>query len=249
MPSNPATVLDLLSIEVANIVARAAEEAHPRITELLDDGTEFTTQSNKLTLRAKAAHARLLTWPEILPFDWAPISLSREQVSADIIKAGFYGNSCDMYPDVSISGLWNRWRAARLKLLCVIADHQSFESQLETLFEIQQVVDDIFASVPFNMGSKVEAAGMWDAEFVYPNLPGQSVSLGHYHSAAAFGGVSLWYAFESILGVSNYLHSDQRDFAVKQIRRIGTCYDARMPSESELRELRRDQNVRGPPLP
>ncbi|KAI4138428.1 MAG: hypothetical protein L6R39_006790 [Caloplaca ligustica] len=218
MPCNPATLLDAICLQAARVLAAAARSVTP------DTATCF-----KILSRAKAVDSRLATWPSLVPQDWWPIPLDRDMVPTEVAEAGLHGDHCDIYPDISICDSWLNWRFTRLKILGLIADYEQTESKHDAMLEFQQVTDDILAAVPFMLGSKCKPADMFDTVFKYPCLPGTSVLRSHYYSAAAFGGLTLWSPLKTILEHARHLRKDQMQFALQQIRRLGTLYDVRMP--------------------
>ncbi|KAL8951179.1 MAG: hypothetical protein Q9222_002839 [Ikaeria aurantiellina] len=225
MPYNPATLLDFIGLEAANTLAAAVELiSSSRVGEASDDGA---TLSSKLD-RAKAVDAKFSLWPSHVPQEWSPASLPRKLIPQEIIDAGVHGDHCDIYTYISVCDAWNSWRTTRIRILALLGDYDQTGMKRGIVLHIQQLADDILASIPFLLGSKVEAADMYDNSFVYPCLPGQTVSASHYQSAAAFGGITLWVPLRAIVDFMHYMREDQIHFTMRQFRRLGTLYDAKM---------------------
>ena len=223
MPQNPATLLSSIYLEAANVLAFAAKYPAPPSSGLLHDEVV-----SDVLFSAEAVEAKFAAWKMQVPAEWWPTTLLRDSAPQEIIDAGFLGDSCDIYSDTSVCDMWNSFRTTRLRILCLIADYDLMDSMHSTVIQIQQTVDEIFASIPFMLGSKVEPAGMYDTEFVYPSLPGKSVSMSHYQKAAAFGGLTLFTPLITLFSFMRYLRGDQKQFALQQFRRLGCLYDVRM---------------------
>lgn len=226
MPYNPATLLDAMRVPVANLLAATAVHASPGQRESLSDKARF-----EIVSRAKAVYATFESWPSLVPQDWWPIRLQRKLIPQQVIDAGLHGDHCDLYPHTSVCGTWLVWRTSRVRILSLIVDFDQSDSKNDVLPQIQQTADDILASVPFMLGSKSDPAGMYETKFVYPCLPGQTVPVGHYHCAAAFGGLTLWLPLRILLENLRHLRDDQIQFSVQQVRRLGRLYDIRMPNQ------------------
>ena len=226
MPHNPVTLLNTMRISIANALAAAAEFTSADSMDSLSDEVR-----SGLLARANAAHARFETWPALVPQEWWPITLERRLIPQQIIDAGVNGDYCYLYTDVNVCGTWLIWYTSRVRILGLIADLDQSETEYGARLQIQQAVDDLLAAVPFMLGSKTDPADIYDMAFEYPCLPGESVSADHYQSAAAFGGLTLWIPFKTLLEHMRHLRSDQLQFAVHQIRRLGRLYDVRMPDQ------------------
>ncbi|KAL9615051.1 MAG: hypothetical protein Q9167_000474 [Letrouitia subvulpina] len=226
MLQNPAISLDSLSIEVANVVATARNYSSTLSTST-SNITELASDKRRILLRAHIINARLLSWRETVPNEWTPRPLPRHQTLSEIVNAGFYGDYCDIYPELPVCRIWNDWRARRLKILLLIAEFDDKGPATDVVLNIHQVIGDIFASVPFALGSKTEASTMYDTQFRYPCFPGQSVSLNHYRSAAALAGASLHFPLTTALDAMPYLNKEQQKFLTAQLTRLLRCYDVK----------------------
>lgn len=233
MPHNPAIMLDAICVEAANVLAAAAEPTFCSESE----GLRHETTASILN-RAKAVEDRFVAWESRVPEEWWPIPLPREVVPQEIVDAGFHGDYCDVYSNTSVCATLNNFRSTRLRTLCLLASYDQTESRSKRILEIQRTVDDILAAVPYMLGSKSEAAGMYETDFIYPCLPGQSISMAHYQTAAAFGGVTLFGPLGALFSFSRFLRVDQMQFTGQQLRRLGVLYDVRMPPQSGAEPVR-----------
>ncbi|KAI4161529.1 MAG: hypothetical protein LQ342_004813 [Letrouitia transgressa] len=157
MLHSPAVSLDSLSVEVANVVATARNYSL-KLSASSSNDTELASDKRRILLRAQAINARLLSWRKTVPSEWTPLRLSRHQTPTEIVNAGFYGDYCDIYPELPVCRIWNDWRARRLKVLLLIAKFDDGGPATIAILDIYQVIGDIFASVPFALGSKTEAS-------------------------------------------------------------------------------------------
>ncbi|KAL9594180.1 MAG: hypothetical protein Q9219_007178 [cf. Caloplaca sp. 3 TL-2023] len=223
MPYNPATVLDTMRIPLANVLAKSAR--HVSLGTLSDE------IRSEIVADAKAVHATYQSWPSLVPKDWWPIELERGLIPEGIINAGVHGDYCDLYSHTSVCETWLAWRTSRVRILSLIADHDQAESRHNIILQMQETADKILASVPFMLGSKSKPADMYNRDFLYPCLPGETVSTGHYQSAAAFGGLVLWIPLQTLLENMRHLRRDQIQFSLKQVRRLAILYDVRMPAQ------------------
>lgn len=228
MPYNPATLLDAMRMQLANVLATAVEHASPDNVDSLSDERRFKT-----LFRAKAAFSKYDSWPSLVPQDWWPIPLQRDLIPQMIIEAGVYGGHCDLYPSVFVCETWLLWYTSRVRILSLIADLEQLGSDQDTVLQVQQTADNIFAAIPYIFGSKSDPSDMFDTSFTYPCMPGDTVPLNHYQYAAAFGGLALWIPLKSLLESKRHLRIDQTQFALRQICRLGRIYDVRMPSLEE----------------
>ncbi|KAL8850933.1 MAG: hypothetical protein Q9221_004133 [Calogaya cf. arnoldii] len=224
MPYNPATSLDFIGRDTANLLARVAEHGPPSNADFSE--TEIHTD---IFLEAKALDARYAQWAEEVPTEWLPFSVPRESIPQEIIDAGMNGDYCHIYSHTSVCTTWNDWRVQHMRILSLIADYEVTEAKNDAVLQVQRLADDIHASVPFMLGNKVKPSEMHDMGFLYPSIPGQSVPASHYQSAAAYGGLTLWVPMRAILDFRQYMRGDQILFTIQQFHRIGRLYDVRNP--------------------
>ena len=225
MPRNPATLLDLMSVEVANLLADAAHTP-PKVIDISDEDDESSNDTSELLKRAETIDAVLASWPEALPLHWFPVRVFKDTIPQEVIDAGIYEGSCDIYPDIMICSTWNDWRVARLKVLHLIV-RLSLVSSLDSdgtdpqvIKDIQQLVDGICASIPFCFGSRTDPTPLYQAEVVYPGLEGRLDSKEHEKTASAYGG---WYLFSPLkmtMDMKPYISKNQQEWLILQLYRL-----------------------------
>ncbi|KAL8816988.1 MAG: hypothetical protein Q9223_004096 [Gallowayella weberi] len=225
MPYNPATSLDFIQRDSANLLAKAADYGSPASADSSDNNIHAD-----IFLQAKALEARFSAWAEEVPAEWLPFSVPRHLIPHEVIDAGVLGDHCDIYSHTSVCATWNSWRVTRIRVLGLLADCERIESKQDVVLQIQGLGDDILASLPFMLGNKIEPSEMHDTDFVYPSIPGQDVPASHYQSAAAYGGLSLWVPMIAMLNYKQYMRVDQLRFSSQQFARLGRLYDVRNPN-------------------
>ena len=230
MPRNPATLLDLMSLEVADLLADAAHMS-PKVIDSSDSEDKSTSDTDDMLERARVIDARLASWPETLPLHWYPVQVFKDTIPQEVIDAGIYGDSCEIYPDVMICSIWNDWRVARLKVLRLIARLRLVsalnggEIDIQIISEIQQLVDGICASIPFCLGSRTEPEPLYEAKVVYPGVKGRVKSKEHQKTASAYGGWYLFSPFKETMQLGPYIGKGQHEWLRLQLFRLARMYD------------------------
>ena len=224
IPQNPGTLLDVMFVEVANLLAYAKTlPASPADVDF--DRTDLLLDFADILIQARELDAKLATWPAFVPADWNPIPVSANDVPQSVISAGFYGESCDIYPDIMICSTWNEWRAARLMVLGLITRIGHPKSIHQAIETIQELVDGICASVPFSLGDRTEPGNLYEAKINYPSLPDGPISKAHQKTASAYGGWYLFAPFKETMKIGMYLRAGQRDWLSSQLMRLARMYD------------------------
>ena len=97
----------------------------------------------------------------------------------------------------------------------------------------QEMADDLCASVPYALGTKI-TGGPGDREGIeYPFVGNQKASNEHRRAASALGGWHLLEPMKTALQTA-CLRDGQKDWIMMQMQRIGRIY-ALQPSQSEDR--------------
>ncbi len=215
MPQNPATLLDWMSVEVANVLAF---EAAITASKIEDPSISVAD----LLVQAKAVNRGLERWTDVIPRDWFPVSVPVEAVPQSVQDAGIYGDACDIYPDIMVAILWNDWRWTRLRVLAILARHGDDQKTLATM---QTLADDVCASIPFCFGDRMALTPMFAAKDKYPCAEGRALPKAHPQNAAAFGG---WYTITPLketLQVARFLRKGQVNWIREQLQRLARIYN------------------------
>ena len=218
-----------MAVDVANLLADAAHTL-PKIIDSIDNEDEISIRAHELLERAQAIEANLLSWPEALPLHWYPVQVFKENIPQEVIDAGVYGDSCDIYPDIMVCTTWNDWRVARLKVLHLIAklypisNLNSGKFGTQVISEIQQLVDGVCASIPFCLGSRTEPVPLYEAKVVYPGLKGCLKAKEHQKTAIAYGGWYLFVPFKMTMELGEYISKAQHGWLRLQLYRLARMY-------------------------
>ena len=235
LPQNPATFFDGLTVDVTNLLAEV---------KTMGSGSAEATE---VLLKAQKVDAKLSAWSHKVPKHWIPFRLSAKDVPTEVLQAGIYGDYCDIYHDIVICSLWNDWRQARLRVLAVIArltamfpgfEHETkIPSQpslrSEAIAKIQPLADDICATVPFCLGSRLSPAPLNAFDGVYPTSNGHRATREHHQNAVAWGGWLLLSPMKQVLAVGMYLRPGQIAWAGPQLQRLANIYDIE-PEEDDF---------------
>lgn len=241
MQHNPATLLDMEFAEVANLLSLEASVLASRfqneakapppeihdgpVIQLASQQSGISDQAawlSSLVSQAKAIDGRLSKWPDHIPQEWFPISVSKEHIPPSVREAGLYGDHCDAYPDIMVTTTWNEWRSARLKVLALIA---RYEPNDQVTAAIQSLVDGICASLPFVLGDRKGMTIMWDDHSTYPAPSGHGLPPEHHRNAAAFGGWYILTPMRETTKVAMHLRPGQLQWVLLQMQRLARIYD------------------------
>ena len=224
LPQNPGTLLDNICVELAQLLAMA-DQPSAQFMKLQNGKTDYVANRLDLLGQAQMIDTKLVSWLEIVPESWCPVPVLTRDVPRSVIDTGFYGNSCDVYPDIIICSTWNEWRVARLMVLELIVRIGDPSSEHKAIKAIQHVVDGICDSVPFSLGDRTEPGYMYEAQVKYPSLPGRPMSFAHQKTAIAYGGWYLFAPFKQTMKVGSYLRKGQHDWLREQLARLAKMYD------------------------
>lgn len=238
---NPGAMLDIMSIDVANLLA-TAKRSSVFITNSTLREAQVSVDAANLLRQAKAVDSRLATWPEFVPVEWFPTQISADSIPESVIKVGLYRDSCHIYPDIIVSSVWNECkillhqldyssekeslgRVARLKVLDLVIRIQSIEIKSPTATAIQQIVDDICASVPFNLGDYTEPTSIYEAQVRYPHLHDYQALKAHQKTALAYAPWYLFAPLKEAMKAGPHLRKGQIGWLRGQLLRIAKVSD------------------------
>ena len=222
-PQNPGTLLDLMCVEVANLLADAKRSSITSPEPWIDEGKRSNSDFH-LLIQAQALDAKLSSWPSFLPRNWLPVQVPAKSIPKSVVETGFYGESCHIYPDVMTCSIWNEWRTARLMVLGLIALSSHRDSRDQAIMSIQELVDGICASVPFSLGDRTEPGNIYGAHINYPRLYDKPMSREHQQTATAYGGWYLFAPFKETMNVKTYLREGQWEWLSGQLLRLAKMY-------------------------
>lgn len=225
----PSVRLDTINVDLANMQAYTLQ--------LLQDvtmppGVRFS-RLMQTTIYLSDINDRLAAWSRELPSSWVPIRVSgKEYIPPNIPQAGLYQPHCDIYTSIFISSLWNRQRLSQIRarslILSCLAQQAATPSNMKQReacqLGIQQAVDYICASVPFNIGDRMQPQ---DKIVHYPHAPGRPVPKDHYQTGPAMGGWSMLQPLGALWGMKLKLRDGQKQWITGQMARIARIYGIR----------------------
>ncbi|MCJ1244192.1 hypothetical protein MMC30_001390 [Trapelia coarctata] len=224
MPCSAANRLTLVEGQVANLLS-SARCVFRNAYAVLD------SQLVSLACSAMDVQKNLLDWTHTVPKEWTP-KAARDKSPATLSKFQAYGTRMDIYPDVWVVSIWNTYRILHITVQMVIttcwrmrktmygAPSDSERSSETVPSTIQELVDDICASVPFCLGDRTEA----EPEAIeYPCAEGLKIPIDHQRAAVNLSG---WFLIGPIKGclMVTGLQETQFQWLKSQISRIAKFY-------------------------
>jgi hypothetical protein len=99
--------------------------------------------------------AQLRAWRQSIPRSWEPCPIHEDQLHPSIIAAGMYNGLCDVYSTHTVGQMMNFWRTLKLTALRLL-NQLGPAAQAENIqTEVQILVDEMCATVPFNLGNRL----------------------------------------------------------------------------------------------
>ncbi|KAL8803062.1 MAG: hypothetical protein Q9200_006366 [Gallowayella weberi] len=241
----------------------AFENAASRLTSLSAPLSDFMAYANPILRNfqpfpskeqlmsivdyAGEVEARLSTWPDTVPPDWHwKTSHTFDSLPSHERKLFMWNHRADVYHDIWVASIWNSYRGTMLMLQYLTLQAlgmlnppplSRFALRIVTAINrVQDIVDDICGSVPFNLGTKTFGGPSDRSEVRYPDDGITKPSSDYRKSAAGLGG---WFMIEplKIAGKAICLRDGQQDWILKQIERIQRIYTIKKPIEVPTTEM------------
>lgn len=212
LPANAATRLTDLEVEVASLLASAK-------STLDSSGPISHDKVEELSNIASEVDRKLTDWAAKVPKEWVPVR-AKDNSPAALARFEAYGTTVDIYPDIWVVSIWNSYRNLHIAVLQIVSCCSSYEKPVmlpEYARLGQLLVDDICATIPFCLGSRVRHEP--DSEIEYPCAPGSYVTNDHRKAARTLGA---WFSLGSLnaaLGVKG-IPKEQQGWILKQLLRI-----------------------------
>jgi hypothetical protein len=202
---------------------------------------DFATGSNSTTLdikdiiqAARGIDRQLIEWSGTLPLPWLAIRVTGEDsIPPSVGQAGLYQSHCHVYKSIQIAYLWNRQRLSRIRaqkimLTQLLLQEPSLSnrmSQGSCQNTIQQLADDICATIPFYLGDRTKPGRIGDRNVEYPHARGSPIPETHYQIAPAMGGHQLLGALGTLLRDNIILRNGQKQWIGGQLTRLARIYN------------------------
>lgn len=224
----PTVTLDNINIDLANLEAAVRQRA------ALPPLVQSDLNPESILERARDIERRLIEWSGTLPLSWLPLRVVGDEcIPQTMSAAGLYQSHCHVYPSISIASNWNKHRISCIKVQLLIHDQltqqspssENLSSRAICEDRIQQLADDICASIPFSLGDKTKPGAIGDRKVQYPHAPYQEVPSDHYQMAPAMGGFWLLGPLQTLMGLRLGLREGQKQWVGGQLRRIAHIYN------------------------
>lgn len=175
---DPNDGLSWIGIEVSSLQADLEEHRHKYAAKLASSNPmpneKDMEEVEKLRCAALNAEQALMNWSDTRSSDWRPENLPEAVVPLSVRQAGIYQGLCQVYPSVSIAGIWHTYRIQRIILLRIIISCEKWSRGWRQLLmpvselpksadyircvrSVQQLVDELCAAVPFHVGNRQDA--------------------------------------------------------------------------------------------
>lgn len=195
---------------------------------------------NRILYLALDIDSQLKQWAETVPDAWLWYSATGFDIPSGMPRDTFiYKDRVDYYCDLNVLDIWNSYRAKRVMTLSIITDcilkigppyDEFLAHQANYAFQTtQELIDDLCASVPYSLGTKM-FGGARDQESVeYPYMGIEKFKIAQRRQVGAVGG---WYLLENIKGCLSAVGvwPAQRKWLMRVMVRIGKIYNIRSPA-------------------
>lgn len=209
-----------------------------RSAKLILGDSRLQGQILHLVSDAFKVNQQLVDWVESVPPQWHKVAAKSFEIPQDIPQETFmYEDMVDVYLDLPVSQVWNLYRATRLRVLIIIVEcfaalHVPSNGPLgskkqEVLQDIQDITDDICASIPYYLGTKMVPGTYDDPRVEYPYI-NTKPSQDHRRSAVVLGGYTLIEPYAGPLKVAieaPCTREGQREWLMMQLTRVGDLYN------------------------
>ena len=218
---SPKTSLDDMNIDAANLRACASRLK-----------TVSKSQASAVLKKAAELDGQCQAWENTLPSGWSYARVSDPTAIPHAVRdAGLYQDHCLVYSNIFVANALNRNFCIRIQcqstiLQCLHHLHDDPPSRLQTAAHetIQQMADNICASVPFHLGDR-QTTDRIDAEHQYPHPPGSPSAAQQSKIAAAFGGWFLTPCLGTLMSLdAATLRRGQREWIGGQMARLRKVY-------------------------
>ncbi|KAI4235404.1 MAG: hypothetical protein LQ352_008093 [Teloschistes flavicans] len=206
-----------------------------------------TDQLAEILNYASDVEAQVSTWPSYVPEDWRyKPSHTFDDLPSYESKLYVYNRRCDIYQDIWIASTWNSYRSTQLVIQYLILQtlaylnpdhHTPLGRRIFTaICRVQEMCDDICASVPFNLGNKTFGGPFDRKEVRYPDDGVSKPTDDYRKSAAGLGGRFLIEPLKTAKKAI-CLREGQSEWIGRQIERIQRIHLLKKPVEVEVEDM------------
>lgn len=224
----PGIRLDSINLDLANLKAATVSLIQTPPSESRE------TQIQQLVKEATDIDRRLSQWPDSIPDTWLPIRVSTKEDLSPTLQ--LYQDYCDVYRTLFMCSLWNKLRISQILVRSVVLsllDHQpptfANNSRREGCQNgIQQLADDMCASVPYYLGDRMRPGRAGEPGINYPRVPGRPPIMDHYQTGPTMGGWSLLIPLGTLTRMKIRLREGQTQWLLGQMARTARIYNINM---------------------
>ncbi|KAL8999451.1 MAG: hypothetical protein Q9188_005878 [Gyalolechia gomerana] len=238
---NAASRLTSLSASVSDFLAFA--------NPILRNRNEFPSQEQFTTILdyATKVETQLSTWPAgVVDEWWWKPSRTFDNLPSHERNLFAYNRRVDIYHDIWVASIWNSYRSAVLMIQYTVLQTLGMLNPpplsreaariVTAINKVQELVDDICGTVPFNLGTKTFGGPADRKEVRYPDDGTTKPSNDYRRSASGLGG---WFLMEPLKTAAHAiaLREGQQEWILKQIERIQRIYTIRKPIEKPVSSM------------
>lgn len=244
VPQTMASRLNLICTALAYLLRNAKS--------VLGDST-LQDRIPSLLVDAFDVNKQLSDWSQSVPTEWQWLTATSFEIPSNVPREKYlYNGRADVYYDLFVAGIWNFYRAIRIKVLMIALKclsaisfqcHENLADQRQSAIEdLQSLVDDICGSIPFHLGTKMAPGYDDDLSVEFPYI-GTKANKEHRRAAAGSGGWALIEPYSEPLAVAievSCTRAGQREWLLAQLSRIAGLYNV-APKVDLLRQKNRQQ--------
>ncbi|KIN07450.1 hypothetical protein OIDMADRAFT_22333 [Oidiodendron maius Zn] len=190
------------------------------------------SQVKHLHNAAKDIDRRLEAWKISIPGSWTPTQVFGDQcIPPSVKKAGLYQGYCDVYPGIFHLTMWNKYRLSLIDIKRIIIGCLDKNPSSPSLAEreacqtqIQEVVDDICASIPYFLGDRTQPGCPGDSVVKYPLTPEAPPTKDHCLAGPTQGGWAILEPMTALLKMDITMRDGQRQWLEGQMARTTKVY-------------------------
>ena len=229
VPPNTAARLTPICANLARVRSRA---------QRVLGGPGLRSEIANVYAQALGVNDLLDSWARSVPSEWHWHPAQHFKIPQGLPRALFvYGDRIDLYYDIHVAGVWNVYRACRLRVLKIILDCIAalgegssaplYDRKMTFINQVLELTDDICGTVPFILGTRLNLHTHFANDVEYPYSNSKRITQDHRRAATAVGGWTLIEPYNQPLKTAAnmpYLRSGQKDWLVGQLARIMTSY-------------------------
>jgi hypothetical protein len=221
----PGFRFDTINLDLANL--KAATLA--LVESPTSDSRDFQIQ--QLIKKAADIDKRLGEWPNSLPESWIPVRVFAKDITSTTLQ--LYQDHCDVYKTLFVASMWNKLRLSQIELRAAVLsclDHQpptyANNKRRQGCDEaIQDLADDICASIPYYIGDRMRPGRRGDPGVHYPQVPGRPPIMDHYTTGPSMGGWAILAPLATLLKMKVKMRLGQKEWLGGQMARTARIYN------------------------